>query len=70
MKKTQNKSFVVVVPVPTAMEFSYTKADKSIKYYPRVVPIEIKGDSFSAYVFGEGVRSFRFDRILSPYLLK
>lgn len=48
---------------PSKLNLKYKRSDGLIKNY-KVVPIEIKKDKFTGYVFGEGVRTFRFERIL------
>ena len=51
------------IPEPKNVVFKYKRLDNCIKTYKGVIIQKLK-DRFTAYIYGEGVRSFIFDRIL------
>ena len=53
----------ILLQQPLKLKITYQRADGVIKNY-KVTPIEVKKDSFNGYVFGEGVRTFKFDKII------
>lgn len=52
-----------VLPMPQKVEISYQKLNSTHEETYQIVPIEVSGNSITAYAYKHGIRKFRFDRI-------
>ena len=54
----------VKIPNPRRFDLVY-RGSEGDKMYQVSLPVEKTADSFTAYAFGKGIRTFKFDKVLS-----